>query len=78
MAVDINPAAPIVAITLGDPAGIGPEVVVKALVANDDLRLGVCRPLIVGNYAVAEMSANRFADGLPLVHVDSRKQLVRL
>ena len=75
MAVDINSAAPIVAITLGDPAGIGPEVVVKALVANDDLRLGVCRPLIVGNYQVAEMSANRFADGLPLVHVDSREQL---
>ena len=75
MAVDINSAAPIVAITLGDPAGIGPEVVVKALVANDDLRLGVCRPLIVGNYQVAEMSANRFADGLPLRHVDSREQL---
>ena len=78
MAVDTNPAAPIVAITLGDPAGIGPEVVVKALAANDDLRLGVCRPLIVGSYTVAEMSAQRFAGGLPLAHVDSREQLADL
>ncbi len=70
-----NSPPPIVAITLGDPAGIGPEVVVKALAANDDLRLGLCRPLIVGSYAVAEMSANRFAGGLPLTHVDSREQL---
>ncbi|MYD35569.1 MAG: 4-hydroxythreonine-4-phosphate dehydrogenase PdxA [Dehalococcoidia bacterium] len=70
-----NSPPAIVAITLGDPAGIGPEVVVKALAANDDLRLGLCRPLIVGSYAVAEMSAQRFAGGLPLSHVDSREQL---
>ena len=70
-----NSPPPIVAITLGDPAGIGPEVVVKALTANDDLRLGLCRPLIVGSYAVAEMSAQRFAGGLPLIQVASREQL---
>ena len=75
MAQNSNPGAPIVAITLGDPAGIGPEVVVKALAANDDLRSGVCRLLIIGSYAVAEASANRFAGGLPLTRIDSREQL---
>ena len=70
-----QPAAPIVAITLGDPAGIGPEVVVKALAANDDLRRAACRPLLIGSYAVAELSANRFAGGLPLVGLNSREQL---
>ena len=70
-----TPPPPIVAITLGDPAGIGPEVVVKALAAADDLRLGLCRPLIIGSYDVAEMSAQRFATGLPLSRIDSREQL---
>ena len=74
---------PIVAITLGDPAGIGPEVVVKALAVNDSagdggsdgLLGGVCRPLLVGSYAVAEASVRRFADGLPLTRIESREQL---
>jgi 4-hydroxythreonine-4-phosphate dehydrogenase len=38
---------PIVAITLGDPGGIGPEIVAKA-VCRDEVRR-VCRPLIVGD-----------------------------
>ena len=38
---------PRVAITMGDPAGIGPEVVLKA-VAEDEVR-SVCVPLIIGD-----------------------------
>lgn len=38
---------PIIAITMGDPAGIGPEVIMKAL-ALDDVRK-ICRPLVVGD-----------------------------
>jgi len=37
---------PILAITMGDPAGIGPEIVLKAL-AGEEL-YGVCRPLVIG------------------------------
>jgi 4-hydroxythreonine-4-phosphate dehydrogenase len=40
---------PIIAITIGDPAGIGPEVVVKAL-ANK-LLYDMCRPLVIGESA---------------------------
>jgi 4-hydroxythreonine-4-phosphate dehydrogenase len=40
-------ARPIVAITMGDAAGVGPEVVVKAL-AEDEL-YRACRPLVVGD-----------------------------
>ncbi|MCK5522226.1 MAG: 4-hydroxythreonine-4-phosphate dehydrogenase PdxA [Thiomargarita sp.] len=43
---------PIIAITLGDPAGIGPEVVVKSL-CNPQL-YDVCRPLVVGDKNVVE------------------------
>lgn len=41
---------PIIAITLGDPAGVGPEIVVKAL--NDKKIYDVCNPIVVGDYAV--------------------------
>src|ERR1051325_5038609 len=38
---------PRIGITMGDPAGIGPEVVLKA-VAEDEVR-AVCRPIIIGD-----------------------------
>jgi 4-hydroxythreonine-4-phosphate dehydrogenase len=41
---------PIVAITMGDPAGIGPEIVVKTL--SDRSVWDICRPLIVGDPGV--------------------------
>lgn len=41
---------PYLALTMGDPAGIGPEVIVKALAKPEVLRL--CRPLVVGSHEV--------------------------
>lgn len=41
---------PIIAITLGDPAGVGPEIVVKAL-RNKEI-YDVCNPLVIGDYGV--------------------------
>jgi len=38
---------PIIALTMGDPAGIGPEIIMKAL-ASPDVR-AICRPLVVGD-----------------------------
>ena len=43
----MNEARPVVAVTLGDPASIGPEVVVKAL-AEEELG-AVCVPVVVGD-----------------------------
>jgi 4-hydroxythreonine-4-phosphate dehydrogenase len=40
---------PIIAITMGDPSGVGPEVVVKALARPDVLAM--CRPLLIGDSA---------------------------
>ena len=40
---------PILAVTLGDPAGSGPELITKAF-AEPDVR-GVCRPVVVGDAA---------------------------
>ena len=42
--------APIVAITMGDPAGVGPEVTAKALARDEPW--DCCRPLVVGHAGV--------------------------
>jgi 4-hydroxythreonine-4-phosphate dehydrogenase len=41
---------PIVAITMGDPASIGPEIAVKALL-NKKVT-SICKPLIIGDASV--------------------------
>lgn len=38
---------PVIGVTMGDPAGIGPEIVVKAL--SDEAMRGVCRPVVLGD-----------------------------
>ncbi len=50
---------PIVAISMGDPAGIGPEIIVKALMRADVHAL--CRPIVVGDAGVMRR-AIRFAN----------------
>lgn len=45
-------AKPIVAITMGDPAGVGPEVILKAL-AHSEVRK-VCHPLVLGDWEVLQ------------------------
>ena len=48
-------ARPLLAITLGDPAGIGPEVVLKALAHADVYER--CRPLVLGDRRILERAA---------------------
>ncbi|MGH7259907.1 MAG: 4-hydroxythreonine-4-phosphate dehydrogenase PdxA [Nitrospiraceae bacterium] len=43
---------PILGLTMGDPAGIGPEVIAKAVMMPQVRRL--CRPLVIGSPAVME------------------------
>jgi 4-hydroxythreonine-4-phosphate dehydrogenase len=50
-------AKPIVAVTMGDPAGIGPEVILKALA--DPAIKHVCRPLILGDSGVFERASRQ-------------------
>jgi 4-hydroxythreonine-4-phosphate dehydrogenase len=46
------PHRPVLAITLGDAAGIGPEIIVKALARPEVSR--ICRPLVVGDLATLQ------------------------
>ena len=55
---------PTLALTAGDPSGIGPEIVVKA--ARDARVIGVCRPVIYGPHTAEELAA------FPAGRVDAR------
>ena len=55
---------PVVAITIGDACGIGPEVVLKAL-AHEDVR-AACRPLLIGAMPIVKLSRDQFAQSLKL------------
>ncbi|HEY7713098.1 MAG TPA: 4-hydroxythreonine-4-phosphate dehydrogenase PdxA [Candidatus Binatia bacterium] len=48
---------PIVAVTMGDPAGVGPEVILKALA--DPLIKRVSRPLVLGDWGVLQRARSR-------------------
>ena len=54
----------VIAITIGDPAGVGPEVVLKALV--DERIRALCRPLVVGDLRVLETARGFAGVDLPL------------
>lgn len=41
---------PVIAITMGDPGGVGPEIVLKAI--NSNVVSSLCRPLIIGDMGV--------------------------
>jgi len=50
---------PIIGITMGDPASIGPEIALKALL--DPAIYSICRPLLVGDAGVFNHIAKRLA-----------------
>jgi len=60
--VDQSRRKPAIAITMGDPCGIGPEVVVKAMA--DPQVYATCRPLVVGNVYAMEQAVS--ITGLPV------------
>ena len=59
---------PRVAITMGDAAGIGPEIVLKALV--DGTISQICQPVIMGDLQYLKKEAARFVPTLTLRGID--------
>jgi 4-hydroxythreonine-4-phosphate dehydrogenase len=60
---------PIIGITMGDPVGIGPEIISKALVESSLYE--VCRPLILGDAAVITATNKWLKTGLRVHRADS-------
>ncbi len=64
---------PIIAITMGDVAGIGPEVIVRACV---DLRLyDFCRPLVIGHPGVLERAVQLCGSSLRVTELEGLDSL---
>jgi 4-hydroxythreonine-4-phosphate dehydrogenase len=67
--MDEHATRPLIAITMGDPAGIGAEVSLKALL--DSQTYAMCRPLMVGTLAVLEQARDVLHSGQRLQPVTS-------
>ena len=66
---------PLLGITMGDPAGIGPEVIAKAL-AGTTLRR-VCHPLVIGSYEVMQQTVKRLRLKLAVRKVEGHEPMPR-
>jgi len=60
---------PVIGITMGDAAGVGPEVVLKAL--RDPAIYEACSPLVVGDLAVLRRDEAILSTGLELRRIES-------
>ncbi|HEX9787032.1 MAG TPA: 4-hydroxythreonine-4-phosphate dehydrogenase PdxA [Candidatus Binatia bacterium] len=67
---------PIIAVTMGDPAGIGPEVILKALA--DPVIKKVSRPLVLGDWGVLQRARNRRFKSPPLICWEPGQQLLAM
>jgi 4-hydroxythreonine-4-phosphate dehydrogenase len=56
MPIDSEKPRPLIAITMGDPCGVGPEIIVKALGSRDVAE--VCTPLVVGDAGALERAVD--------------------
>lgn len=60
---------PVIAVTMGDAAGVGPEVIVKALASRHIHE--ICRPLVIGDGRVMQRTIERLHSPLALHAVDT-------
>lgn len=60
-----GPTLPLLAVTMGDPAGVGPEIVLKAL--SDPALATRCRPLVIGDRRILTRAARW--EGIPALEI---------
>jgi 4-phospho-D-threonate 3-dehydrogenase / 4-phospho-D-erythronate 3-dehydrogenase len=62
---------PLLGITMGDPAGIGPEVIAKALAGAKVRRL--CRPLVIGSFPVMRQAVKSLKLKMRVIRVEGHE-----
>ncbi len=65
-----NTCRPRIGITMGDPAGVGPEIIIKAL--NDNRVSDCCRPVIFGDRTILEREAKKLTIPISLTEASCR------
>ena len=63
---------PIIAITMGDPAGIGPEIIIKALSLKETYEK--CRPLVTGDANIMQWAVDNMQSDLKIHRIASVKE----
>jgi 4-hydroxythreonine-4-phosphate dehydrogenase len=65
---------PVIAVTMGDPAGVGPEVILKAL--NAKAVWDICRPVVIGDMRVLDEAKGPLPRGTQpkLIHVSEPEE----
>jgi 4-hydroxythreonine-4-phosphate dehydrogenase len=56
--------SPVLGITMGDPAGVGPEITAKALARSD--AAGACRPVVIGDGSIMRATLDLLQSSLRL------------
>ena len=60
------------AITMGDPGGVGPEIVIKALTHPDEW-YSRCKPVIIGSVDVLEFYAERVGKEIEIIRITEKE-----
>ena len=66
------PNRPLIAITMGDPCGIGPEIIVKALLSPETAR--VCVPLVIGDRSAMERAVSVCDSALKILEIATAEE----
>ncbi len=62
---------PLIAVTLGDPAGVGPEIIVGAW--SETVIHEWCRPIVIGRAEIVRRAVDLWQTGLRVVEIESPK-----
>ncbi len=65
---------PVIGISMGDPAGIGPEIIVKAL-SNPRIH-SVCQPIVIGDTTILKKAAKFLSVPLNIMTVDHPENII--
>jgi 4-hydroxythreonine-4-phosphate dehydrogenase len=66
------PHRPIIAITMGDPSGIGPEIIIQALESPEVT--GICAPLVIGDRMALERALSVYCSALKIREVGAARE----
>lgn len=72
MVFDRSKQRPIIAITMGDPGGVGPEIICKAL-SRTEMRERI-RPVVIGSPGMMKQAAESFCPNLTFKRIESLDQ----
>jgi 4-hydroxythreonine-4-phosphate dehydrogenase len=65
---------PIIGITMGDPVGIGPEILVKAL--NNPEIHALCKPIVIGDLKILQKAMKFLPSPLKIIPVDNPHHII--